>query len=72
MEDVAAVPEAVRTSPGPDAGLGVASRVDVREVFTYVSVQLEDGNFRIQAAGLDLSGEELIALATSVAAQLDG
>ena len=41
-------------------------------MFRYISVQLDGGNFRIQAAGLDLSGEELIDLAASVASQLEG
>jgi len=56
----------------PDPGLGVASRADLREVFSYVIVQLDAVNLRIQAAGLDLNGDELVALAASVVDQLDG
>jgi hypothetical protein len=113
VEDLAAVPEPVRTSPGgttemcswqdimagatlrleldtigvirvppadpacsesdcPGPALGVASRADLREAFAYVIVQLDEGAFRIQEIGIDLTGDELISLAATVVDNLGG
>jgi hypothetical protein len=56
----------------PDPGLGVASRADLREVFNFVIVQLDGINLEVQAAGLDLTGDELVALAASIVDRLEG
>lgn len=56
----------------PDPGLGIESRADLRETISYVVVRFDEVTVRVQESGLDLSGDELIALAAAVAGRLEG
>lgn len=56
----------------PVPGLGIESRADLRGTISYVVVRLDEMTVRIQEAGLDLSGEQLIALTEKVVGRLGG